>query len=147
MKIDHIDLFQLHWPNRGSYMFRESWRYDLTRQNRNAVLDDMGSIHRCLEDHRRDGKIRHFGLSNESAWGTAQWLRLAEDNNLPRVASVQTEYSFLCRLFDTDLAELTHNEDVGLLSYSRLACGLLNRKEKYSSPWDQQSSSSSDSSW
>ncbi|HAL76626.1 MAG TPA: aldo/keto reductase, partial [Rhodobacteraceae bacterium] len=49
------------------------------------------------------------------AWGTAQWLRLAEDQGLPRVATMQNEYSLLCRLYDTDLAELSVNEDVGLL--------------------------------
>ena len=128
MKTDYIDLYQLHWPNRGSYMFRKNWRYDPTSQDRTATLDDMAAILECLECHRRDGKIRHFGLSNESAWGTAQWLRLAEENDLPRVVSIQNEYSLLCRLFDTDLAELAHNEDVGLLSFSPLACGLLTGK-------------------
>ena len=128
MKTDYVDLYQLHWPNRGSYMFRKNWRYDPTTQDRTAILDDMASILDCLEGYRRDGKIRHFGLSNESAWGTSQWLRLSEDQNLPRVASIQNEYSLLCRLFDTDLAELAHNEDVGLLSFSPLACGLLTGK-------------------
>ena len=128
MKTDYVDLYQLHWPNRGSYMFRKNWRYDPTTQDRTAILDDMASILDCLEGYRRDGKIRHFGLSNESAWGTSQWLRLSEERNLPRVASIQNEYSLLCRLFDTDLAELAHNEDVGLLSFSPLACGLLTGK-------------------
>ena len=128
MKTDYVDLYQLHWPNRGSYMFRKNWRYDPTTQYRDAILEDMASILECLEGYRREGKIRHFGLSNESAWGTAQWLRLSEDRNLPRVVSIQNEYSLLCRLFDTDLAELAHNEDVGLLSFSPLACGLLTGK-------------------
>ena len=128
MKTDYVDLYQLHWPNRGSYMFRKNWRYDPTTQDRDAILEDMASILECLEGYRREGKIRHFGLSNESAWGTAQWLRLSEDRNLPRVVSIQNEYSLLCRLFDTDLAELAHNEDVGLLSFSPLACGLLTGK-------------------
>ena len=77
---------------------------------------------------RRQGKIRHFGLSNESSWGTTQWLRLSDEQNLPRVVSIQNEYSLLCRLFDTDLAELCHNEQVGLLAFSPLACGLLSGK-------------------
>ena len=128
MKTDYIDLYQLHWPNRGSYMFRKNWRYDPTSQDRAATLDDMAVILDCLEGYRQEGKIRHFGLSNESAWGTAQWLRIAEENDLPRVVSIQNEYSLLCRLFDTDLAELAHNENVGLLSFSPLACGLLTGK-------------------
>ncbi len=74
------------------------------------------------------GKVRYFGLSNETTWGTAMWLRLAEENNLPRVISVQNEYSLLCRLADTDLAELCVNEDVGLLPFTPMAAGLLSGK-------------------
>lgn len=69
-----------------------------------------------------------FGLSNESTWGTALWLRLAEENGLPRAISVQNEYSLLCRLADTDLAELCVNEDVGLLPFAPMAAGLLSGK-------------------
>ena len=128
LRTDYIDLYQLHWPNRGSYSFRKNWRYDPTTQDRRAILDEMNEILECLEGYRREGKIRHIGLSNETAWGTAQWLRISEDRDLPRMASIQNEYGLLCRLFDTDLAELSHNEDVGLLSYSPLACGLLTGK-------------------
>ena len=134
LQTDHIDLYQLHWPNRGSYMFRKNWHYDPTTQDRAAILDEMNEILECLAGYRREGKIRHLGLSNESAWGTAQWLRVAEDRELPRMASIQNEYSLLCRLFDTDLAELAHNEDVGLLSFSPLACGLLTGKYRADSP-------------
>ena len=128
MQTDYIDLYQLHWPNRGSYMFRKNWIYDPTGQNKAQTIDHMGEVLTCLDDMRKQGKIRHFGLSNESSWGTAQWLRLSEEQNLPRVVSIQNEYSLLCRLFDTDLAELCHNEQVGLLAFSPLACGLLSGK-------------------
>ncbi|MGC6453125.1 MAG: aldo/keto reductase [Candidatus Puniceispirillaceae bacterium] len=128
LQTDYIDLYQLHWPNRGSYMFRKNWHYDPTRQDRDAVLADMHEILTCLDGFRREGKIRHVGLSNESAWGTAQWLRISDEHGLPRMVSTQNEYSLLCRLFDTDLAELSHHEDVGLLSFSPLACGMLTGK-------------------
>ena len=128
LQTDYIDLYQLHWPNRGSYMFRKNWHYDPTGQDREATLADMHDILICLDGFQREGKIRHVGLSNESAWGIAQWLRISEDHGLPRMVSTQNEYSLLCRLFDTDLAELSHNEDVGLLSYSPLACGMLTGK-------------------
>ncbi|MCP5074813.1 MAG: aldo/keto reductase, partial [Rhodobacteraceae bacterium] len=68
------------------------------------------------------------GLSNESAWGTSQWLRIAEERGLPRMASVQNEYSLMCRLYDLDMGELSVHEDVGLLAFSPLACGLLSGK-------------------
>ncbi len=128
MQTDHIDLYQLHWPNRGSYMFRQNWAYDPSGQDTAAVLDDMAETLEALAAEVARGTIRHVGLSNESAWGTAQFLALAAANVWPRVASIQNEYSLLCRLYDTDLTELSAHEDVGLLAYSPLAAGLLTGK-------------------
>ncbi len=128
LQTDHIDLYQLHWPNRGSYMFRQNWHYDPSGQNRNDTIahiqDTLGALGREVER----GTIGHIGLSNESAWGTAQWIHQSDLGAGPRMASIQNEYSLLCRLYDTDLAELTANEDVGLLAFSPLAAGLLTGK-------------------
>jgi aryl-alcohol dehydrogenase-like predicted oxidoreductase len=88
----------------------------------------MVEVLETLQEFVDAGKIRHVGLSNESAWGTAQYLRIAEERGLPRMQTIQNEYSLLCRLFDTDLAELSHNEEVGLLAFSPLAVGLLTGK-------------------
>lgn len=128
LKTDVIDLYQFHWPNRGSYMFRKNWTYDPSGGDRQEVLDNMVDCLDALQAQVEKGNIRHFGLSNDSAWGTAQWLRLAEAHGGPRVASIQNEYSLLCRLYDTDLAELSVYEDVGLLAFSPLAAGLLTGK-------------------
>ncbi|MDE3240790.1 MAG: aldo/keto reductase [Paracoccaceae bacterium] len=128
LQTEVIDLYQLHWPSRGSYHFRQCWSFDPSRQDRAAVLADMEDMLEAAQTLVKQGKIRHFALSNESAWGTAQWLRLAEDKGLPRVATVQNEYSLLCRLADTDMAELCHNEDVPMLAFSPLGAGLLTGK-------------------
>ncbi len=128
MQTDYIDLYQFHWPNRGSYMFRQNWNYDPSGQNRDEVLANMEECLEALQRQVDKGNIRAFGLSNESAWGTAQWLRIAEQTGGPRVASIQNEYSLLCRLYDTDMAELSLNEDVGLMAFSPLAAGLLTGK-------------------
>lgn len=128
LQTEYIDLYQFHWPNRGSYMFRQNWRYDPSKQDRAETLDNMRDCLEALQAQVDKGNIRHFGLSNESAWGTAQWLRLSDDMGAPRVASIQNEYSLLCRMYDTDLAELSVNEDVGLLAFSPLATGLLTGK-------------------
>ncbi len=128
LQTDHIDLYQLHWPNRGSYMFRQNWAYDPSGQDSAAVLDDLAATLEALAAEVARGTIRHVGLSNETAWGTAQFLALANANGWPRVASIQNEYSLLCRLFDTDLAELSTHENVGLLAFSPLAAGLLTGK-------------------
>lgn len=128
LKTDTIDLYQFHWPNRGSYMFRQNWSYDPSEQNRDETLAHMQEALDALQREVERGTIRAFGLSNESAWGMAQWLRLAEAQHGPRAASIQNEYSLMCRLFDTDLAELSVNEGVSLLAFSPLAAGLLTGK-------------------
>ncbi|QBK29294.1 aldo/keto reductase [Roseitalea porphyridii] len=128
LQTDHIDLYQIHWPNRGSYHFRQTWTYAPEKQDTAKALDDVAEILETADALVREGKIGHFGLSNETVWGTAQYLRLAEAKGWPRVQSIQNEYSLLHRIFDTDFAELSHHEDVGLLSYSSLAAGLLSGK-------------------
>jgi aryl-alcohol dehydrogenase-like predicted oxidoreductase len=128
LQTDVIDLYQFHWPNRGSYMFRQNWRYDPSGQNRADTIAHMEDTLEALQREVDKGRIRAFGLSNESAWGTAQRLRVAEERGWPRVASIQNEYSLMCRMFDTDLAELSVNEDVGLLAFSPLAVGFLTGK-------------------
>ena len=128
LQTDHIDLYQIHWPNRGSYHFRQTWTYAPEKQDTARALDDIAEILETADALVREGKIRHFGLSNETVWGTAQYLRIAEAQGWPRVQSMQNEYSLLHRIYDTDFAELSHHEDVGLLSYSSLAGGLLTGK-------------------
>ncbi|WP_299611807.1 aldo/keto reductase [uncultured Tateyamaria sp.] len=128
LQTDYIDLYQFHWPNRGSYMFRQNWTFDPSGQDPAAVRQNMDDCLGALQREVDRGTIRAFGLSNESAWGTSEWLAAADRTGGPRVASVQNEYSLMCRLYDTDMAELSVNEDVGLLSFSPLATGLLTGK-------------------
>ncbi len=128
LRTDYVDIFQLHWPNRGSYHFRQMWGYDPTRQKTAEVLANMAEVLGALGEEVAAGRVRHFGLSNETAWGMAQWLRLAEAGAGPRAVSVQNEYSLLCCYYGTDMAELGHHEEVTLLAYSPLAAGLLTGK-------------------
>lgn len=128
LQTDRIDLYQLHWPVRGSYAFRQNWGYDPSKQSKQQTLDHMADVLGALSDAQKAGKIRAVGLSNESAWGLARWCDTADRIGAPRMAAIQNEYSLLHRLFDTDLAETAVNEGVTLLSYSPLAAGLLSGK-------------------
>ncbi len=128
LQTDYIDLYQLHWPNRGGYHFRRLWAYDPSKQDIQRTRAHMLEVLQALQDLVVEGKIRHIGLSNETCWGTMQFLQLAEQKGLPRVASIQNEYGLMHRLFDADFAELSHYEDVGLLAYSPLAAGMLSGK-------------------
>ncbi|HRC26752.1 MAG TPA: aldo/keto reductase [Alphaproteobacteria bacterium] len=128
LKTDYIDLYQLHWPNRATYHFESRWDFKPGDVDRAQVEDNMLEVLRTLGDLVRAGTIRHVGLSNETAWGAGMWLALAEKHALPRMASIQNEYSLLCRTFDWDLAEMAVYEDIGLLAWSPLATGLLSGK-------------------
>lgn len=128
LQVECIDIYQLHWPNRGSYHFRKGWGFDPSGQNRDETLAHMRDILICAQELISEGKIKHLALSNESAWGLTTWLHLARTDGLPRVLSLQNEYSLLCRMFDLDLAEACVNENVPLLAYSPLAAGLLTGK-------------------
>ncbi|MPL84656.1 Protein tas [bioreactor metagenome] len=126
---EYIDVYQFHWPNRGSYHFRQNWGFDAAKQPAKAAIEaDMIACLETLQALVQEGKIRHFGLSNESAWGTTEWLRLAGEGHGPRVATIQNEYSLMCRLYDLDMAEVGVHEAVTLLAYSPLAVGMLSGK-------------------
>ncbi len=128
LQTEVIDLYQLHVPNRPAYHFRQNWDFDPSTQDRAATEAGMLELLETAQGLIAAGKIRHFAVSNETTWGAALWLRLAEQHGLPRIATIQNEYSLLCRLADTDMAELCHNEALPLLAFSPLAAGLLTGK-------------------
>ncbi|MBM1688786.1 aldo/keto reductase [Sulfitobacter geojensis] len=128
LKTDWIDLYQFHWPNRGSYMFRKNWTYDPSGQDRADTMAHMEDTLGALQAEVKRGTIRHFGLSNESAWGMAQWAEAAKRTGGPKPISVQNEYSLMCRMADTDVAEACVNERIDMFAFSPLATGLLTGK-------------------
>lgn len=127
LQTDYIDLYQLHWPNRGSYHFGQIWDY-APNFDIQAEEDNFLEVLYTLQALIKEGKIRHIGLSNETAWGLMKWLHLAEKHELPRMASIQNEYSLICRHFEPDLSEISLHEDCGLLAWSPLCRGMLSGK-------------------
>lgn len=129
LQTDYVDLYQFHWPNRAHYHFRRNWEFDPSDQpSATQTRDEMAATLDVLDALVKEGKIRAFGLSNETAWGTMEWLAAAEAGSGPRVATIQNEYSLMCRQYDTDLAEIGYQEDVTLLAFTPLAAGLLTGK-------------------
>ena len=127
LQTDYIDLYQLHWPNRGSYHFGQQWKF-APDFDASAVEANFIEVLETCKELITAGKIRHLGLSNETAWGLTLWLKLAEKLNLPRMASIQNEYSLLNRQFEPDLQEIALSENCGLLAWSPLARGILSGK-------------------
>jgi len=127
LKTDYIDLYQLHWPNRGSYHFGKTWSFAPDFDVK-AEEDNFLEVLHTLQGLIQEGKLRHIGLSNETAWGVNKWLQLSKDHDLPRMASIQNEYSLLCRQFEPDLSEIALHEECGLLAWSPLTRGILSGK-------------------
>ncbi|KIT15879.1 aldo/keto reductase [Jannaschia aquimarina] len=126
--VETIDLYQFHWPNRGSFQFRQYWTYR-PKGERAEILDDMAACADALEREVARGTIRAFGPSNESSWGLSQWCELADVlTGATRPVSIQNEYSLLCRIADTDLAETMAYEQITMLAFSPLATGLITGK-------------------
>jgi aryl-alcohol dehydrogenase-like predicted oxidoreductase len=128
LNTDYIDLYQLHWPNRGSYAFRSNWTYTPSKQDTLKVTEDLLETLETLDKVKKEGKIRAWGVSNDTSWGVMKMQQLADRHGLTRMISIQNEYNLLDRKFDTDLAEVAHHENVGLMAYSPLAAGLLTGK-------------------
>lgn len=127
LQTDVIDLYQMHWPMRGHYHFRQMWDYDASGQDRAATVQHIDDMLGMMQNLADQGKVRAFGLSNDTAWGVTQWVTRAEGRG-PRIVSVQNEYSLTYRSHDTDMAEACVNENITLLAYSPLAAGLLTGK-------------------
>ncbi len=128
LQTDCIDLYQLHWPNRGHYSFRNIWNYHVAPENTGKVVDNLVDTIETLNALQNEGKIKAYGVSNETAWGTMKMLEISNMKDLIRLSSIQQEYSLLNRLFEPDLQEIGLREDVSLLTYSSLAGGMLTGK-------------------
>jgi len=125
LQTDYLDLYQLHWPERQTNYFGvRDYKHNLE----DAWQDNFKEVLETLDEIKREGKIRHIGVSNETTWGTKRFLEESEKNNLPRLSTIQNPYSLLCRPFDGSLAELSMRENVGLLAYSPLGFGVLSGK-------------------
>ncbi|MCA0418664.1 MAG: aldo/keto reductase [Proteobacteria bacterium] len=128
LQTDYIDLYQLHFPERpmpwGSNPTRFAEGAFAPAADETPIAEQLDAFAEVI----KAGKLRHLGLSNESAWGTMRFVTDSEVRGTPRVQSIQNAYNLLNRTFETGLAEVALHEDVGLLAYSPLAQGYLTGK-------------------
>src|SRR3569832_2049810 len=124
LQVDTIDLYQIHWPEHNMPIFGAMY-YDPTKERTET------SIHEQLETLGtlvKQGKVREIGVSNETPYGVHEFVRLAEQHGLPRVATVQNAYCLISRALENGLDETMHRLGVSLLAYSPLGFGLLTGK-------------------
>jgi aryl-alcohol dehydrogenase-like predicted oxidoreductase len=123
LRTDYIDLYQTHWPDRDITVFR-TLNYVHSDDDGVPIEETV----EALADLVKEGKIRHYGISNETSWGTMRYLAAAERLGCPRITSIQNVYSLVSRNFEHGLSEIALREKVGLLAYSPLAQGYLTGK-------------------
>ncbi len=125
LQTDYIDLYQLHWPERRSNFFgTRFYKHDPNDPWKNNFYEVIEKLDALV----KEGKIRHYGISNETAWGLMKHLQISDTHALTRCKTIQNPYSLLNRTFEMNMAEICMRENVGLLAYSPLAFGALTGK-------------------
>ena len=124
LQTDVIDLYQIHWPERHVPMFGAMYYDPAKETSQTPIREQLEALATLV----RQGKVRHIGLSNETPYGVHEFVCLAEQHGLPRVATVQNAYCLLNRSVENGLDETMHRLQVSLLPYSPLAFGLLTGK-------------------
>jgi aryl-alcohol dehydrogenase-like predicted oxidoreductase len=124
LKTDCIDLYQIHWPQRNVPMFGAT-AFDPAKETEGpSIREQVEGMAAMIAA----GKIRHYGLSNETAWGVCEFHRVARELGVPGPVTLQNSYSLVSRNVDNDLAEVLFRERMSLLAYSPLAGGMLSGK-------------------
>ena len=124
LRIDAIDLYQIHWPQRNVPNFGATEFDPAKERSGPSIREQVEGMAAMIEA----GKIRHYGLSNETAWGVCEFRRVARELGVPAPVTIQNSYSLVSRNIDNDLAEVLFREQMSLLAYSPLAGGMLSGK-------------------
>lgn len=124
LQTDYIDLYQVHWPERKTNFFGvRGYKHD-PKDNPTPIEETLEALSELI----KEGLVRYIGISNETPWGVAEYLRLAREKKLPRIVSIQNQYSLINRTFEIGLSEFVIRENIAMLNYSPLSFGVLSGK-------------------
>jgi len=123
--VEHLDLLQIHWPDRYVPMFG-SVSYDCSKEREDAVTFEEQA--RAMGELVASGKVRSWGLSNETPLGVSAFVAAAQREGAPPPVSVQNSYSLLQRSDEVGLVEAMRHHGVSYLPYSPLSAGVLTGK-------------------
>lgn len=124
LQTEYIDLYQIHWPERQTNFFGARGYVHNADEDPTPIAETLAALGELVDA----GKVKYIGVSNETPWGVAEYLRVAREENVPRIVSIQNQYSLTNRTYEIGLAEFAMREQVGLLAYSVLSMGVLTGK-------------------
>jgi aryl-alcohol dehydrogenase-like predicted oxidoreductase len=124
LQTDYIDIYQIHWPQRNVPMFGSTEFDPAKEKDGPSITSQVEGMAAMI----KAGKIRHYGLSNETSWGVSEFCHAAKAQGVPGPVTIQNSYSLVSRSVDNDLAEVLFREKMSLLAYSPLAAGMLSGK-------------------
>ena len=131
---DYIDLMELHWPERYVGTLFGANRYERAREQADVVSfeEQVGALAELVAE----GKIRAWGLSNETSFGVCAFAEAATALGAPPPVSIQNDFSLLDRSFEPELAETCapRHHNLGFLVYGALAGGTLSGKYRRGDP-------------
>ena len=121
---EYVDIYQVHWPERATNFFGVRGVESLPENSGTPIEETLSALAEVVQS----GKARYIGISNETPWGMGEYLRLAREKGLPRIVTIQNQYSLMNRTFEIGLSEMCLREGVGFLPYSPLGGGVLSGK-------------------
>ena len=133
LRCGYIDLYMLHFPSRmgfsafgwGNWLSPERYAADKHSEGDYADFERQVLAVKGLFDA---GLIKHWGLSNENAYGVTMFCVVCDKLGVPRPVSCQNDFSFNNRTYENDMAEACHHFGVVGMPYGALAGGMLTGK-------------------
>lgn len=104
LKTDYIDIYFLHRTD-----------YNVPQEESLAALDILV----------RQGKIRYIGCSTHPPWRTVEALWIADKHHFPKFVCEQPPYNLLDRRIENEIVPMCRNYDMGIITWSPLAQGVL----------------------